>query len=203
MCCKYLKHERPRLSWNEGFILDAFRFVFWLVSRISLFSIIKCIVDDKISRKWQYRIVDSYILVFAILELIMFIIVALNPTANLNCLALKCFIAYRLLDIFQIWIRHFVLPDWNPISTSRTLILVGIGYFEIIILYSLLVFMLKDDFIGITYFKEAFLYSIGNAITIGSGIRPEEPFGYVILVTQIMFVLLFLTAVVSRIIGRK
>jgi len=200
--CEYCKC--PRLCWNEGFILDVFRFAFWLASRISVLNIIKCIAEGKVSRKCQYHIVDSYISVFAAAELAMFIIVASNPTTDLNCLALKFFIAYRLFDIFQVWFLHFVLPDWNPINTSRSLILVGIGYIEVIILYSLLVFMLKDDFIGITCFQQAFLYSLGNAITIGFGIiRPEEPWSYVIFVTQIMFVLLFLTAVVNRIIGRK
>ena len=63
--------------------------------------------------------------------------------------------------------------------------------------------MFKDNFEGITCLQQAFYYSIRNAITIGSDFNPTTPVGLAIYASQIMFVLLFLTAVVNRIISRR
>jgi len=87
------------------------------------------------------------------------------------------------------------------VNIYRSLVLVFIGYFEIIISYALLALVLKDNFQGINYWQQALYYSFSNAITIGSGFTPVSCLSYAIFITQIMFVLLFLTAAVNTIIS--
>ena len=204
LLCEYWGKNRPRLCFNEGFILDIFKAVFWFISRFSLYTVISFCLDKlRVRRNIQYRIVDAYIIVFALTELAIFIIFASKPDTKSSCV-LIAFITYRLFDLFQVWVRHFVLPDWNPVNAYRSLILVFIGYLEVIILYTLLVLIFQNNFDGISCLRQAFDYSIRNAVTIGSSaVTPSSSWGYAIFVSQLMFVLLFLTSVVSRIIGRK
>lgn len=203
MCCEYFKHERPRLCFNEGWILDVVKAIFWALSRLSILSIIDCIAEKRLSLRWRYHIVEVYIAVFAAAGLIVFL-VFLNRKIETSCIFLIIFIIYRLFDLFQVWVRHFVLPDWNPINVYRSLILVFIGYVEVIILYALLIHIFQNQFEGISSLQQAFDYSIHTAVTIGSsGVTPKSCCAYAIHYTQLMFVLLFLTSVVSRIIGRK
>jgi len=153
-----------------------------------------------------YHSVDLYITLWVIfLSLILFVFN--DYTYTHKCIFLGL-IAYRLFEILQSWISQFVLggvPEpWNPRNIYRSLVLVFIGYLEIIISYALLALILKNHFEGISSWQEALYYSIRNATTIGSSdVTPISCIGYTVFGTQIMFVLLFLTAVVNSIISYR
>jgi hypothetical protein len=117
---------------------------------------------------------------------------------------LLAYIYYKLSETFITWSRQYILGDWNPINKYRSLVLAFIGYAEIIFLYAVIAFLFREYLIGINCTTQAFYYSVRNAVTIGaSNIIPQGFVGYAIYVSQLMFTILFLTSVISRIIGRK
>ncbi len=74
------------------------------------------------------------------------------------------------------------------------------GYLEIVLSYTILIFSAfksELEYEG----KNALYNSVRNAVLIGAYIEPVQFCDYAILITQIMFALLFLTAVVNRIVG--
>jgi hypothetical protein len=106
--------------------------------------------------------------------------------------------------LIQAWVGQFVLPGWDPINPHRSLVLILIGYGEITIIYARLAYIFRNQFEGIYCLRQAFGYSVRNAVTIGSStVKPVTNWGYAIFVSQLMFIILFLTSVVSRIIARK
>jgi hypothetical protein len=212
MCCEYFKPPRELTSdinrWDEGWVLTFTGCIFWLLSRISLYTYIVYFLEKKyIPPTYRYRFVDSYIIFFFLVASIIFTILFFMPDINICCsllILIKSLVIYRLFETFQTWVRHFILPDWNPINVYRTLILVIIGYIEVIISYSFLYYIFNEQFSGPDTFREIFYYSICNSITIGySAVTPVNVGGYAIIVTQFIFVLLFLTAVVNRVFSRK
>jgi hypothetical protein len=98
----------------------------------------------------------------------------------------------------QTWVGNFLVGDPTPRDPKRTLVVTFIGYGEIILWYSTLAFILNSNF-DITRWQQALYFAIGTA-TVGSDIRPNTPLGFVIFSTQLMFDVLFLSVVVSRII---
>jgi hypothetical protein len=187
--------------------------LFWVLSKFSLSRIIVFFREKRYGTidKRKYHAVDWYVFVWVIVELVIFfLLLILFPAIASNCvfnIVLKVLIAYRLFDIFQSWISQFVLggvpTKWRPVNIYRSLVLVFIGYFEIIISYALLIFTLKNNFPDISSLQQALYFSIRSAATMGYDITPVGCIGYTIFITQIMFVLLFLTAVVNTIISHK
>ena len=215
LCREYCCHDWDKVKpdWNNGWIYDSLKVLFWVLAKFSVSRIIVFFKERRYGAtdKRKYLVVDWYVFVWVIVELfIFFLLLILFPAIASNCvfnIALKVLISYRLFDIFQSSISQFVLggvpTKWEPVNIYRSLVLVSVGYFEIIISYALLALTLKDNFQGITYWQQALYYSIRNAATIGSDITPIGCLGYTIFGTQIIFALLFLTAVINTIVGHK
>jgi len=198
-------HGAPKLCWNEGWILDFLRAIFWFFDKIAIINMVTYCIPK---RKCKYLAVDSYIAFLFIVEscLLLSIIFSWYTPKDflIDCLIVG-FIIWRLTGLFRVWVSHFVIAkDWSPISLYRTLILVFIGYLEITISYAVLAFILREHFEGIICWQNALDYSVRNAVTMGSpDIGAKDCVSYSLLGTQIMFVLLFLTAVVNSIITRR
>jgi len=115
-------------------------------------------------------------------------------------------VSYRLCEIFQSWAVQFVLGGtssaWQSRNVHRSLVLVFAGYYEVTISYAIFAWTLRGHFYEINNWKDAFYHSVRNMIAIG-GNAPIDSIGYWLFSTQILFVLLFLTAVVSRVISRS
>ena len=95
MVCEYFTEgwQKVKPCWNAGWILDIFRVLFWILSKLSILNIIGFYAEKLEARsKKRYLIVDWYIFVFATAELIIFLIFAFNPAAYPSCNALKIFI---------------------------------------------------------------------------------------------------------------
>jgi len=198
--------NRPRIFCNEGFIFDVIHLIFWVFDKLAIINIINHFIPR---RSRRYMAVDAYIVLWFSLELCLLLSIIFScytPRENFSLdYLIVGILLWRLIGLFRVWVFHFVIAkDWNPISLYRTLILVFIGYIEITISYAALAFILREHFIGITCWQQALDYSIRNAITMGSpNIGAKDSISYSLLWTQIMFVLLFLTAVVNRIISRR
>lgn len=118
-------------------------------------------------------------------------------------------ILYRLFDIFQAWVNDFVLmPNWQPVDPRRTLVLVFIGFLEVIISYALFAFIYQTSF----YIRQSaslgqsLYYSVRTATTISADWKPKSLAGYFIFYTELVFAILFVTAVIGQIfsyIGNK
>jgi hypothetical protein len=194
---------------EHGVVLPCLR---WFFGRLEKFSYIRFKVFRMQKRSkpssLRYIVVDWYIVKWFSTEIVFFILLALFHSSTYNVyfwipLAIIC---YRLFDIFQSWVSQFVLggvpqAGWKPIDIYRSLILVFIGYTEIIISCAFFALFLKKQFQGIEYWQQALYYSIRNATTMGSDYHPISIGGYAIFGTEVMFVILFLTAVVNTIIS--
>jgi len=199
---KHWGRSRPRIYCNEGFIFDVLRFIFWVFDRLAIINIVTHFIYK---RKCRYIAVDSYIALWFFLELCLLLSIIFsryNPRFDYLIVSV---LLWRLIGLFRVWVSHFIIAkDWSPISLYRTLILVFIGYIDITISYAVLAFILREHFLGITCWQQALDYSVRNAVTIGSaGISAVDCIGYSLFGTQIIFVLLFLTAVVNSIITRR
>ena len=161
---------------------------------------------DRNEKRNAYRLVDGYVLAWLLFELYLFTFSVINPdyiTASWFVWLVRILVSYRLFDIFQAWVNQFVLmPDWQPVDPYRALVLVFIGYIEVIFSYALIALVFPHSFSGIFETGwQALYHSVTTAITIGSNSQPTIPSGYAIFCTQIMFSLLFVTAVIQRILG--
>jgi len=202
--CEYWKQDRPNIYWKDGWILDVLRAVFWFFSRLSISRVIVYFKARKYGsgHRKLYQCVDWYVFSW-ILILILFIIMVNVLSIRFPCSCIiVAFVSYRLFDTWQSWVSQFVLSaQWSPRSVYRSLVLVFLGYIEVTFLFSLLAFIFKDDFMGIYCWSQSLLYGFGNAATIGSGIAPVTGVGYTLFAVQIMFTLLFLTAIINRIVS--
>ena len=156
--------------------------------------------------KHRYVAVEIYVLGWFAIEITFLLLLAGERFTDCFLLIwlLRFLICYRLFDIFQSWVSQFVLmPKWEPVSPYRSLVLVFIGYIEIIISYALLAFVFDSAFsVPFDTVWKAFYYSVTTATTIGSKWGPISAGGYAIFYTQLMFVVLFVTAVIQRILTR-
>ena len=214
MCCskciEYWKDGWNKPFWNDGWILNVTRILFWFFQKLSIIRFIVFCKHRKYGVDYRkgYHAVDWYVFSWFLVEFILLILLAnfYDLAHNIAFVILsRLLISYRLFDIFQAWVSQFVLggvpPGWKPINIYRSLVLVFIGYIEIIISYALFAFVSNAHFDGITNWQQALYYSLRNAATIGTDWHPITFLGYTIFGTQIMFVLLFLTAVVNTIIS--
>lgn len=147
--------------------------------------------------------VDSYVTIWVILiGVFTWLAIKYYPCPPLNCVVLGLF-SYRLFETFQSWFSQYILGGvpgpWKSRHPYRSLVLVFIGYAEVVFIYALFAFILQNDFYCIDSWRQSFRYSLGNAVTIGSGIVPETCVGYALFSTQIMFTLLFLVGAVNTI----
>jgi hypothetical protein len=213
LCREYFKQDwlEVRPFWKNGWIHESLKVLFWVLAKLSLSRIIVFCMGRRLGAtdKRRYLAVDWYVFAWFIFELFIFFLllkifpaIASNHVFNIILLVL---ISYRLFDIFQSWISQFVLggvpAKWKPINIYRSLVLVFIGYFEVIISYALLIFTLKNNFQGISSLGQALYCSVRCTATIGYDITPIGCTGYAVLITQIMFVILFITAAVNTIIS--
>ncbi|HEY40891.1 MAG TPA: hypothetical protein G4O18_03425 [Dehalococcoidia bacterium] len=155
-----------------------------------------------------YEAVDRYVLGWFAFEIVIFI--AMLFFFRCDCkwffIVPLIFIIYRLLEILQAWVSQFILGGvpvrgWKPLDVYRSLVLVCVGYVEIIFSYAFIVLFCWESFDGIEYGVKALHYSVSNAVTIGSDVVPRSWLGYTIFGTQVIFILLFITAVIGFIIG--
>ena len=211
-CCEYWREDwwKVKCFNNEGLILPSCNRLFFILEHLSLIIIIRKCIERGFEKRGclyfkerQNRATDAYTLAWFII-LVLFSIFS-DCAITLPCLFLAI-ISYRLFDIFQFWVNEYILGKIHsqpPVNMSRTLILNLINYAEITLSFSLIAFIQSHLFDGIDCMTQAFYYSARNAITIGSAEITPVGFGYWIFGFQIMFVLLFLTVVVSNIIGYK
>ncbi len=103
-------------------------------------------------------------------------------------------LSYRLFDIFQSWVSQFILTEkWQPVNVNRSLVLVFVGYVEITAIGAV-VRLTTHQF---TSFGGALNQSVMTMV-----VNPQPEAGWPILFTQIMFAVLFATAVVQYVVGR-
>ena len=211
-CCEYWREDwwKVKCFNNEGLILPSCNRLFFILEHLSLIIIIRKCIEKQgglCFKQRQYRATDIYTLVwFTILFVIFMLSIFSDCVITLPPLYLAI-ISYRLFDIFQFWVNEYILGKIHsqpPVNMSRTLILNFINYGEITLSFSLIAFIQSHLFDGIDCMTQAFYYSIRNAITIGSSdVTPIGFWGHTIFAFQLLFVLLFLTVVVSNIIGYK
>jgi hypothetical protein len=202
------RENKCKPCFNDGFILDGLKCIFFWLSKLSCLRFTIWRLEQK--GHWNsclYKVVDSYILARFILEISLSVFLYHSRHelySNWLVVPLIIVVSYQMFDIFQTWVNQFILGEWNPISLSRTLVLVFIGYAQITLCYSFIAFFFRDQFShNMVNWIQAFRYSIGNAVTIGSNYSPTHFGGYMIFASQLGFTLLFITAVVSRIISGK
>ena len=168
--------------WKDGWILDVLRIIFWFLSKLSISRVIVYIKRKKYGREHKklYQCVDWYVFAWVIvLAVFTWFTLRTNISAT-NIIATNIVIivlvSYRLFDIWQSWISQFVLGgisgQWNPRNIHRSLVLVFEGYIEIIFSFALLAFIFRDNFQSINCWLQSLRYSLGNSVTIGSGIVP-------------------------------
>ena len=205
------KPKRPRANskrWNSGWIIEIVKLIFGFINFISPSRFIAWNLIDKGHQRLAYFIIDTWVFLWlATLSLIFFSNIfdffdlLLIPAGWVVWVA-----GYRMAELFQSWFSQFVLSGvpqkWQPVDPNRTLVLVFMGYFEIVFAYAILAYNYKESFRGISSLPKAFTYSIGNAITIGSAdIQLNSIASYIIFSTQLILVLIFITAVVQQIIN--
>ncbi len=209
MCCrKYFQDNFPsKPCWNEGWILYIFRWLFSILNALSICRNISwCIVSK--STKWAYIFVDFYVSLWLGLIIWLFIRQAHIDYVNIVPCWLIAIVSYRLFDIFQSWVGQFVLggvpkQGWQPISKYRSLVLVFLNYIETVVVFGFLALIFNDAFKDLTHRWDALYFSLRNAITIGTNVQPVKCIDYVLFYTQMVFVLLFLTAAIQSIISYK
>jgi hypothetical protein len=162
----------------------------------------ECIKCEKI----RYMHVDAH----EIFWVVILILLLASSGCSSNCLfftyLVLIIVIYRLVDIFQSWVSQFILmKDWIPADINRSLVLVFMGYFEIIVSYAIFYYIGQDNICkSFSSVWQSFYYSVSTATMIGSDIwKPMKLWGYATFITQIMFAVLFLTVVVQNIVGRK
>ncbi len=207
---KYLDDNLPdKPRWNEGWILDVLTWFFSILSILSLGRNISWFIEYKTkSKKCAYIFVDCYILIWLSSIIYLFIRQTRIDYGNIVPYWLVGLTLYRLFEIFQSWVSQFVLGGvpkrgWRPISKYRSLILVFLSYIEITVIYAIFALIFKNNFKDIKDWQDALYYSVRNAVTIGTSFDPNGLIGYTLFYSQIVFVLLFLTAVVQSIISYK
>ncbi|MCK4818035.1 hypothetical protein KA005_19855 [bacterium] len=201
---------KPRCC-NSGFILEGIKLILGLLNFISPSRFISWNIKDKFGSKPAYWFVDFWVSGWLVTILYIFLN---NVFWHFNCLNILIgsgwvvwVIGYRLIEIAQSWFSQFVVggvPDkWHPINIYRSLVLVFMGYIEIVFAYAILAYNYKGSFEGITSLRKAFIYSFGNAVTIGwyNDIQLSGTTSYIIFSTQLILVLIFLTAVVQQILN--
>lgn len=206
---EYWRQGRPEIRWNEGWILDALRITFWFFSKLSVSRVVVYFKEKKygIGHRKSYQSVDWYVLSWLIAEVSFFILLAIFDATRHNALFWipLIFIFYRLFDIFQSLVSQYILGGvtgkWNPINIYRSLVLVFIGYLEVTISNAFVALFFKTQFNGIDEWTQAWYYSLRNAATIGSDYSPKTVLGLIIFSAQVIITLLFVTAVVNRIIS--
>ncbi len=215
MCCStfrqllreyWLENRYKPRCWNRGFIIEFLKCIFGFFSVISPSRFISFLLQE-----WRKKLGYIFVDIWVLLWLMTFLFVFINNTFHFSKFLLipagwvVWLVSIRLAEIFQSWFSQFVLGGvpykWKPVDTDRSLVLVFMGYMEIIIAYALLAYIYSRSFNSISCLKDALRYSIGNAIAIGSDFEPTNLCGYLILSTQLMFTLVFLTAVVQHIIS--
>jgi len=196
--------SRLDICWDEGWVFPCCKFVFFIISLLSLGAIAPYrAIGWRLNRKsCEFFFVDSYIFIWALfIGVLSWLATTDSPCLLHNCVLLG-FLSYRIFEIFQSWVSQFITyeKEWTPINVYRTLVLVFVGYIEITFSFALIAFILKDNFQGINCWIQALHYSLGNAVTIGSSITtPTTGIGYTLFATQLMFTLLFLVSAVNRI----
>ena len=173
--CEYWKQDRPRICWNDGWILDVLRTTFWFLSKLSISRVIVFLKEKRYGRRHRkvYQCVDWYVFswVIVLIALTLFTLLMNIPATNpmATCIIIGI-ISYRLFDIWQSWVSQFVLGgisgQWKPRNIHRSLVLVFEGYLEIIFSFALLAFILKDNFRSINCWLQSLRYSFGNAVTL-------------------------------------
>ena len=194
--------------WNSGWIIEFLKCTFGFFNVISPERFITWNLQDKCHTKLAYIFIDTWIFLWLATLLFIFFdnVFSSSPCLHIPADWVVWLIGFRMAQLFQTWFNQFILggvPNkWLPTDPARTLVLVFMGYFEIVFSYAILAYNYKDSFRGIISLPKAFTYSIGNAITIGSAdIRLESLPSYIIFSTQLILVLIFITAVVQHIIN--
>ena len=207
---KYLADNLPdKTLFFEGWILDVLRWVFSVLSMLSLGRDVQWVIEYKTkSKKYSYLFVDCYVLIWLGLIIFLFIRQSSVNYGNAFSYWLVGLITYRLFEIFQSWVSQFIIGGvpkrgWRPISKYRSLILVFLSYIEITTIYAIFALLFRNNFKDMKDYKDAFYYSVRNAVTIGTNFDPSGLIGQVLFYSQIIFVLLFLTAVIQSIISYK
>lgn len=160
--------------------------------------------------KRQYRCVDWYVISWLALGIVFFLLLFIHGL-NQQCVVrwiFTIFLSYRLLDIFQAWVKMFLLSEDPELRDPlRTLVLVLIGYFEIAVAYAVIAFLYKNGFQEVLntgtfdHIVESLRYSVGVLTTLGSTWEPSACNGYLILYTQVLLGVLFIIVVIQRVIA--
>ena len=89
----------------------------------------------------------------------------------------------------------------------RTLVLVLIGYFEILVAYAVIAFLFGSSFQNVLntgtfdHVGDSLRYSVGVLTTLGSTWEPSACNGYLILYTQVLLGIIFIVVVIQRVIA--
>lgn len=216
-CSDDKKEFRCSLAEGEGRILPFLRWFFYRIVYMKLSLHYWLILRRSEKRRtlfqtrWEalqpYRCVDWYIISWLALSIAFFLLLFFIHGLNQQWVRwiFVGFLFYRLLDIFQAWVYQFVLLEkWQPISPYRSLVLLFIGYVEIIISYAIIAFIFQTTFFiqsGTATVCDSLYYSVRTA-TFGSIWEPMNAGSYAIFYTQLIFAVLFITAAIQRILGR-
>jgi len=131
---------------NSGWIIEFFKLIFGFLNFISPSTLISWVIKEKRSKRCAHFFVDTW--VFLSLAVLLYIFLNNIYHCN-NCLTIPAgwvvwLIGFRMADLFQSWFNHFVLggvpQKWTPVDPIRSLVIVFMGYSEIVIAYSILAY---------------------------------------------------------------
>ena len=188
---------------RNGWILPLSRIIFFGLTKPSIGRILPYIVTHCMKSRGMpgarrargILTVDFYVAAWMVGTTYMSVAAHLETWPLSACVGIGL-ASYRLYEIFQSWMSQFVLFRWHPHDLYRSLVLVFLGYLEVAASFALL-----RHFIWGKDWAKSFLNSLVFPATI---VPPTDgSIGGLMLAAQAVFVLLLLTAAISRIIGRR
>lgn len=189
--CDYLKDGFEKPCWNTGWIFACFSFIIWFIRKIFPLRIF----TFKKSPKERFFITDLYVFILLVHAIVLFSLIPKDISDGWRVFLLVM-IALRLTELFFTWVGDFLISDPHLENSKRTLIIVLMGYLEIILWYSLLDFIITDGICRL----QSFAYAVSTA-TVGPDKIPDTTIGVVLFTSQLIFDILFLSVVITQILN--
>lgn len=202
-----LKILKDRIKNLKDRILEGYPGVtyslYWLFLRTGrLFPFERRLCIGQFSIAKEKKTVELWVLFWLFIEVVAFILTLICANFASFAWIVVLLSVYRLASIFRVWFTVFILSPPEPASKPRLIILTLINYAEIVITFAVIAFVSKGSF-GTeqqTSFRsgvDSLRYSVGVATSLGSHFEPTTWLGYIIMLFQIMYVIIFITTVIQ------
>jgi len=182
----------------------------FLYETISPYRVIENIFGKNWCTNRKYHRVDKFVFFSFCLELLFLIpLVFLDYPFRWGLIFVipaSLLLIWRLSNILGAWLHVFIVGPGDVKSPPRTLLLVLINYFELVVIFGFAALVLKYSFYDssvLTYqtfssILHSLRYSVGIMTTIGSSFEPYGCVGFTLFFLEIFFGLLFIAVVIQR-----